>query len=184
MNKTAQTEFQRIFLINGLPEPLTPASGHLQIFDNYIEGTRFRLRLMRDPHTKVWTRILQQRSEFTDGKQAVINLSEMYLNDVEYGLFERLRGREIRKNRYFHEFDQIEWKFDIYLGEPRGLMIAKADLASAEQAADLMPPPFALIEITNDPFFAGGNLVEKNFSEIRTKMEQVANHEQQQIIDR
>ena len=68
MNKTAQTEFHRLFLIESLPEPLTHASSHLQIFDNYIENTRIRLRLMRDPSTSVWTRILQQRFAIDDGE--------------------------------------------------------------------------------------------------------------------
>ena len=43
MNKTALTQFRRLFLIERLPEPLEPKSAHLQIFDNYIEGTRLRL---------------------------------------------------------------------------------------------------------------------------------------------
>jgi hypothetical protein len=43
-DKTAQTELHRIFLIEGLPDPLTPASAHLQLFDNYIENTRLRIR--------------------------------------------------------------------------------------------------------------------------------------------
>ena len=63
MNKTSATEYYRLFLIERLPEPLTPASAHLQIFDNYIAGTRLRLRLIRDPATKNWVRILQQHVE-------------------------------------------------------------------------------------------------------------------------
>jgi len=173
MNKTAQTEFQRLFLIESLPEPLTHASSHLQIFDNYIENTRMRLRLMRDPSTKEWTRILQQRFAIDDGDQAVTKLAEIHLNDAEYAAFERFRGREIRKNRYFHEFDRMVWAFDCYLGEPRGLNIAKIDLESREQLADLTPPPFALIEITGDPFFAGENLVTKNYAEIRAEVERI-----------
>ena len=43
MNKTAQTELHRLFLIDGLPEPLMPASSHLQLFDNYIENTTYTI---------------------------------------------------------------------------------------------------------------------------------------------
>jgi len=52
MNKTAQTELHRLFLIERLPDPLLPASSHLQIFDNYIENTRMRLRQIHDPYSK------------------------------------------------------------------------------------------------------------------------------------
>lgn len=173
MNKPALTEFHRLFLIESLPEPLTAASSHLQIFDNYIEKTRMRLRLMRDPLTKVWTRILQQRFAIDDSGQAVTKLAEIHLNDAEYGVLERFRGREIRKNRYFHEFDRMVWTFDCYLGEARGLNIAKIDLDSREQMTDLVPPPFALIEITGDPFFSGENLVAKDYAEIRAEVERI-----------
>lgn len=175
MNKTAETEFQRIFLIIGLPEPLTPASSHLQIFDNYIENTRLRLRLIRDPYTKLWTRILQQRFAFEQDELAVTKLAEIHLNDAEYAAFERFRGREIRKNRYFHEFDRVVWSFDVYLGEARGLSIAKIEFDSIEDMTDFDPPPFALIEVTNDPFFAGANLVEKKFGEIQAEVARRSN---------
>ena len=175
MNKTAETEFQRIFLIKGLPEPLTPASSHLQIFDNYIENTRLRLRLIRDPYTKLWTRVLQQRFAFEENELAVTKLAEIHLNDAEYAAFERFRGREIRKNRYFHEFDRFAWTFDIYLGEARGLGIAKIEFDSLKKMADFVPPPFALIEVTNDGFFAGANLVGKKFEEIQAEVSKRSN---------
>ena len=60
MNKTSRTELRRVFLLENLPKPLTRASRHLQIFDNYIENTRLRLRSVRVPETKDWTWILQQ----------------------------------------------------------------------------------------------------------------------------
>ncbi|MEO7539892.1 MAG: hypothetical protein ABIV21_07680, partial [Pyrinomonadaceae bacterium] len=70
MNKTAQTEMHRKFLVERLPEPLTAASSHLQIFDNYIEHTRIRIRRVRDPYSNTWTRMLQQRSPIVEGEFA------------------------------------------------------------------------------------------------------------------
>src|SRR5258706_3726397 len=115
MNKTAQTELHRLFLIERLPEPLTPASAHLQLFDNYIENTRIRLRQIRDPYAKSWTRTLQQRFPAIESEHAVTKLAEIHLNDAEYAVFAHFEGREIRKNRYFHEFDQASIAFDVYL---------------------------------------------------------------------
>ena len=175
MNKTATTEYQRLFLVETLPEPLTPASSHLQIFDNYVENTRLRLRLMREPHTKTWTRVLQQRFAFHDGDAAVTKLAEIYLNDDEYPIFERLRGREIRKNRYFHEIDGAQWAFDVFLGEARGVTTGKVEFESAEALSGFEPPLFARIEITDEEFFEGRNLVEKNFSEIREAIAELSN---------
>lgn len=173
MNKTAQTELHRLFLIEMLPEPLTPASSHLQLFDNYIEDTRIRLRQTRDPYTKSWTRILQQRFPAADDEFAVSKLAEIYLNDAEYAAFERFEGREIRKNRYFHEFDLVSFAFDVYLGALWGLNTAKVDFETRQQMEEFVPPPFAVFDVTNDPFFWGGNLVEKNFGDVQAEVRRI-----------
>lgn len=173
MNKTAQTELHRLFLIEGLPEPLTPASSHLQLFDNYIENTRIRLRQIRDPYTKSWTRILQQRFPAGEDEYAGSKLAEIYLNDAEYAAFERFEGREIRKNRYFHEFDRVSFAFDVYLGALWGLNTAKVDFDTPEQMEEFVPPPFAVFEVTNDPFFWGGNLVARSFSDIQNEVARI-----------
>ncbi len=170
MNKTAQTELHRLFLIEALPEPLTPASSHIQLFDNYIETTRIRLRQIRDPYTRSWTRILQQRFPAGDEQYEVSKLAEIYLNDAEYAVFERFEGREIRKNRYFHEFDLVSCAFDIYLGGLWGLNTAKVEFETREQLEVFMPPPFAVFEITNNPFYWGENLVDKKFSDVQIEV--------------
>src|SRR3569832_429174 len=103
MDKIAQTKLHRLFLVDGLPEPLTTASAHLQIFDTYIPRTRLRLRQMRAPLINHWTRMLQQRFCATEGEHAVTKLIEMHLDDDEFAIFERMRGAETRKNRYYHE---------------------------------------------------------------------------------
>src|SRR4051794_25483252 len=106
MTKTAQSEHYRLYLIERLPEPLTPASTHLQLFDNYVAGTRLRLRKVRDPYNRAWTYSLQQHIYPAADASGTAKISEIHLNDAEYAVLEHLEGREIRKNRYFHEFDQ------------------------------------------------------------------------------
>ena len=170
MNKTAQTEYFRLFLIESLPEPLLPKSAHLQLFDNYIENTRIRLRVVRDPQTKEWTRILQQRITPNESDPSDTKLSEIYLNEAEYAAFERFEGREIRKNRYFHELDGREISFDVYLGDLWGLHMARVDFDSAEERDAFEPPRFAIFEVTREGFFSGWNLVNKKFTEIQAEV--------------
>ena len=174
MSKTAQNEWYRLFLIERLPEPLTPASSHLQLFDNYIPTTRLRLRKIRDPYTKIWTWILQQRIHHTDDGRPVSKLSEIHLDEAEYMMFEHLEGREIRKNRYFHEFDQTSFTFDVYLGALFGLSTARVDFGSCERLESFEPPPFALFDVTSDRFFDGGSLVDLRFSDVQTHAAAIA----------
>jgi CYTH domain-containing protein len=173
MNKTAYTELHRLFLIDKLPEPLSPASSHLQIFDNYIADTRIRLRSIRDPYSNSWTRILQQRFYVSEDDLAVSKLAEIHLNIDEYAVFERLNGSELRKNRYFHEFDNTPFVFDVYLGDLWGLNTAKVEFPTRQQLENFVSPPFAIFEVTNDPFFAGENLVGKHFAEIQGEVARI-----------
>lgn len=170
MDKTAKTEFHRLFLLEGLPDPLTRASSHIQLFDNYIENTRLRLRLVRDPKTKKWTRVLQQRFVVGEKDLAVSKLAEIYLNDAEYAAFEQFEGREIRKNRYFHEFDRTLFAFDVYIGELWGLNTARVDFETVDNMRRFEPPPFAVFEVTSYPFFSGEDLVGKKFSDIQAEV--------------
>ncbi len=173
MDKTATTELHRLFLIEALPDPLTPASRHLQIFDNYLAGTRLRLRKIRDPPTKAWTRILQQRFPAADGHRTVTKLSEIYLNETEYAYLERFEGREIRKNRYFHEVDNTPVIFDIYLGGLWGLNTARVDFQSAESMAEYIPPPLFVLEVSNEAFFSGEVIVDKNFDDVQAEVARI-----------
>ena len=173
MNKTAQTELHRLFLIERLPEPLTRASSHLQLFDNYIENTRIRLRNIRDPYSKTWTRILQQRFPAAEGEFAVTKLAEIHLNDAEYTAFAHFEGREIRKNRYFHEFDRVSFAFDVYLGGLWGLNTARVDFETRDRMENFIPPPFAIFEVTNDAFFVGENLVRKQFTDVQAEVARI-----------
>ncbi len=178
MNKTAKTEIARLFLIEGLPEPLTRASGHIQIFDNYIEQTTLRLRSIRVPETKTWTRILQQRHASSETDAAVWKIAEIYLNETEYSFFEQFEGREIRKNRYFHEYDGKMFAFDVFLGRLWGLNTAKVEFDSHDDAEKFDPPPFAIFEVSADPFFSGENLVAKQFADVREEVARIGAAEQ------
>ena len=167
MDKTYRNELYRLFLIQGLPEPLTPASSHLQIFDNYIEKTRIRLRSVRVPQTKEWTWILQQRFPLEDF--AHWKIAEIYLNETEQRVFEPFEGREIRKNRYFFDFNERKIEIDVYLGKLWGLNLAKAGFETIEDLENFETPPFAVMEVTNSEFFFGDNLVEKSFTDIQSE---------------
>ena len=54
-SRYARLERERRYLLKDLPEGLTRASPHLQITDNYITGTRLRLRKVREPQSNKWT---------------------------------------------------------------------------------------------------------------------------------
>lgn len=166
-DKTGQIEYCRLFLLEDLPSPLTRASAHIQIFDNYLPETRLRLRSIRIPETNEWRHALQQRIFLHKESLAEISTSEINLNELEYEHFKVFEGNEIRKNRYYHEFDARLAAFDLYLGPLWGLNRMRIDFDSVEDMRNYVPPAFALLEVTNEPFFDDANLVNKNFEDIR-----------------
>lgn len=171
-DKTYRTEFHRTFLIDALPEPLTPQASHLQLFDNYIHETRLRIRSIRVPETKEWTHILQQRFPVDATHRGEWRYADIYLSEGEYEHFKPFEGNEIRKNRYFHEFDGHMFAFDIYLGTRLwGLNRARVEFASEQGLAAFEPPPWAVIEVTNNPFFDDANLVDKKFEDVRMALD-------------
>lgn len=175
MNKTYQTEIYRTFLVNALPEPLTTASSHLQIFDNYIENTRIRLRSIRIPEDNKWTWILQQRFPVKVEDHNVMKISQIFLNENEYHVFEQFEGREIRKNRYFIELDGKELEFDIYLGKLQGLNLMNVYFKTTDEMKNFDLPHFVVYEVTNLEFFLGESLVSKSFVDVQIKFRQLQN---------
>lgn len=156
-------------MIEALPEPLTRAAAHIQIFDNYITGTRLRLRSVRQPESKEWTHILQQRLPQTADDPASQKIAEIYLNEAEHAHFQQFEGNEIRKNRYFHEYDGRIFGFDVYLGDLWGLNTARIEFDDAEDPYGIDLPGFARYEITGRPFFSGENLVSVKFADVQAE---------------
>lgn len=171
-DKTFRTEHYRTFLIGRLPEPLERKGPHLQIFDNYIHETRLRLRSIRIPETKEWTRLLQKRySARALGSEW--RIEEIELSEAEYEHFKPFEGNEIRKNRYSAEFDGRQFEFDVYLGPLWGLALAKVNFKGTEVLESYAPPPFLIAEVTDVPFFDGTNLVNRSFEDVQVEIEKL-----------
>ncbi|MBX3300178.1 MAG: hypothetical protein KF736_12015 [Acidobacteria bacterium] len=172
-NKTLETTLKRHFLIEALPEPLSRASSHLQIFDKYIDGTRFRLRQVRDPYTSKWTRLLQQRHPIKLDEHTAVKVAEMVLDDAEYAVFERSTGQEVRINRYFHDLEPYTYEFDVYLGRLWGLNTAAVRFVDVDSMVQFEPPPFAVAEVTNQPEFAAERLANASLDDLREAIGQM-----------
>lgn len=173
MDKTCRTEFHRSFLIETLPEPLTRASAHIQIFDNFITETRLRLRSVRNPENKEWTHVLRQSFPADGNDLSTVKVVEMHLNEAEYAQLKIFEGNEIRKNRYFHDFDNRSFSFDVYLGGLWGLNTSRIEFSSRNDLDLFEPPPFAVFEITHNRFFQGANLVGASFENVRAEVAKI-----------
>lgn len=170
-SKYARVERERRYLLRDLPEGLTRADHHLQITDNYITGTRLRLRKVRDPKTNKWTvKFTQKFAPNTDDLSRTI-ITNTYLSAIEAETLSMFDANEIRKNRYKFEFEGRTFSIDMFLGDLFGLVLAETGFESDEEMENFPRPSFALADVTNDELFTGGRLSELTFAEIQSEIE-------------
>ena len=168
--KYARIERERRFLLRELPPGLTRASEHLQIWDNYITGTRLRLRKIRVPQTKEqrWKLTQKFAPEASDFSRTVI--TNIYLSAYEYEVLSVFEGNELRKNRYRFEHDGRAFGIDVFLGPLLGLILAETEFETDEEMRDFKLPSFAVADVTNDLMFTGASLVEMTADDIRAEL--------------
>jgi len=169
-SKYARAERERRYLLEDLPEGLTRASPHVQITDNYLTGTRLRLRKVRDPRTNKWTVKLTQKFAPDPADFSRTIITNIYLNALEAETIGISDANEIRKNRYYFEFEGRKWAVDMFLGELFGLVLAEVGFETDEDLESFSKPSFAVAEVTNIELFTGGRLVELTFADIREQI--------------
>src|ERR1051326_2834439 len=166
-SKYARVERERRYLLADLPDGLTRADPHLQITDNYITGTRLRLRKVRDPRTNKWVVKFTQKFAPDPEDLSRTIITNTYLNALEAETLSVFNSNEIRKNRYRFEFEGHEFGVDMFLGALFGLVLAEVSFETDEEMDRFEKPPFAIAEVTNDVIFSGGRLSELTFAEVK-----------------
>ena len=169
-SKYSRVERERRYLLRDLPEGLTRADHHLQITDNYVTGTRLRLRKVRDPKTNKW--IVKFTQKFAPNPEDLSRtlITNTYLNAVEAETLAIFEANEIRKNRYPFEFEGRRFSIDMFLGDLLGLVLAEVSFEADEELDSFPKPPFAMADVTNHPLFSGGRLSELSFEDIRNEI--------------
>ena len=169
-SKYARLERERRYLLRDLPEGLTRADHHLQITDNYLTGTRLRIRKVRDPRTNRWTVKFTQKFAPDPEDLSRTVITNVYLNAQEAETLAIFEANEIRKNRYPFEFEGRKFSIDMFLGDLFGLVLAEVSLETDEELANFAKPPFALADVTNNEVFTGGSLCHLTFEDIRNEI--------------
>lgn len=170
-SKYARVERERRYLLADLPEGLTRADHHLQITDNYITGTRLRIRKVRDPRTNKWVVKFTQKFAANPADLSRTMITNTYLNATEADTLAIFEANEIRKNRYPFEFAGRQFSVDMFLGDLFGLVLAETSFETDEELDAFAKPPFALADVTNNEIFSGGKLSQITFADIRNEIE-------------
>ena len=172
-SKYARIERERRYLLQDLPEGLARNDPHVQITDNYITGTRLRIRKVRDPATNKWTVKFTQKFPIQPNDLSRTLITNTYLNAIEAETLSVFNSNEIRKNRYYFNYRGKKFSVDMFLGDLFGLVLAEVSFETDEELINFPKPDFALAEVTNQEAFSGGRLAELTFTDVRAE---ITNH--------
>ncbi len=173
-SKYAHIERERRYLLQDLPEGLNRADHHLQITDNYLTGTRLRIRKVRDPKTNKWVVKFTQKFAPNENDLSRTMITNLYLNATEAEILSIFEANEIRKNRYYFDFAARRYSIDMFIGDLFGLVLAETSFETDEELENFQMPPFALADVTNNEIFSGGNLSELTFADVKNEILQSA----------
>jgi CYTH domain-containing protein len=169
-SKYARIERERRYLLQDLPEGMSRADHHLQITDNYITGTRLRLRKVRDPRTNKWVVKFTQKFAPDTRDFSRTMITNIYLTPVEADTLAIFEANEIRKNRYHFEFAGRQFCVDMFLGDLFGLVLAEVSFDTDDELENFSPPPFAVAEVTNQELFTGGRLSQLSIADLKDEL--------------
>ena len=97
-------------------------------------------------------------------------ITNTYLNALEAEVLSPIfNSNEIRKNRYPFEFDGRSSRSTCFSAICSAG--ARRNSFETDEELDNFPtPPFALVDVTNEPLFSGGRLCELTFSDVRAEI--------------
>lgn len=157
--KYARLELERRYWLAHPPGELDPTRGFRWIDDRYLDGTRMRLRRISSPSGEVLAHKLCLKESRPDDPPSHRRITNFYLNADEYAKLEALDAHELRKRRYPYDAPGGRFAIDVFADELEGLVLAEIEFGSAILFDNFRTlPAFVDREVSDDPFFTGGNL--------------------------
>ena len=172
IGKYACLEIERRYLLRKIPDDLLVATNGWLITDRYLPHTRLRLRHMESlsGNENIYKLTQKYRSETQNTYETTI--TNLYLTEEEYNYLASLEGKMIRKKRYPYSLQNHNFSIDIFEGRHQGLILAEMEFERQSELDEITLPVFALQDVTDDPFFTGGNLVAMTDEEFRKGLSQ------------
>ena len=169
-SRYAHYEHERRFLVPP-GEPFRDAidtTTYRIVEDKYLPDTRLRLRrLTRVPtgeRAHKLTRKEEPESPFS------LRMTTLYITEHEHKQLDSLEGHRLRKARYNHLYLGHVFAIDVFEGPLDGLVLCSVEADTFEALMAVPFPPFALRDVTADPFFTGGNLCRITAEDLRRKL--------------
>lgn len=164
-----RVEYERRFVVSPDANWRNAVESYSKRFeDKYLRNTRLRLRVLTDMDTGRRVFKLTKKLESESPYHHII--SRILLAPDEYQLLEGLEGHSLEKVRYYHNHFGRVFSVDVFEGELDGLVICETESDGLEDLMSAEPPAYATREVTEMPFFEGGNLCRASRSDLRREL--------------
>jgi CYTH domain-containing protein len=110
------------------------------------------------------------RSENQNAYETTI--TNLYLTEAEYSRLETLEAKVLRKKRHPYTVQNHSFSIDVFEGRHQGLILAELEMEHKAEVSESVLASFVLKDVTEDPFFTGGNLVMMTEEEFRQGLSQ------------
>ena len=172
IGKYACLEVECRYLLNKIPDDLLDSPKGWLIIDRYFPDTRLRLRHMQSVsgNENIYKLTQKYRSETQNAYETTI--TNIYLSEAEYSHFESLKAKILKKTRYPYTAQSYSFSIDVFEGRHQGLILAEMEFEKKAEVVEFVLPSVIFKDVTDDQFFADGNLVTMTDEEFRQGLSQ------------
>jgi CYTH domain-containing protein len=164
-----RVEFERRFLVSPSTAWRSAVESYSKTFeDKYLRDTSLRLRVLTDSDTG--RRVIKLTKKVESASPYFCTISRILLSPSEYRLLDSLQGDRLNKVRYYHTYLGRVFSIDVFEGKLEGLILCETEAEGMEDLKLAVPPAFVEREVTEDPFFTGGNLCRTTRVELQRKL--------------
>jgi CYTH domain-containing protein len=155
--KYARIEHERRWLVRpGSFSFVHPRPFSRRFADRYLECGRLRLRAIEESDG------LPMRYKLTKKYPAnsldALAIVSVFLSREEYEALRSLPGRDLVKTRRYDEVGGWLFSVDTFETPHAGLVLCEVEAQSAEALGEIVPPPYAVREVTHDLAYTGAAL--------------------------
>lgn len=167
--KYTRAEYERRFIVSPQSNWKSSVESYSKSFeDKYFRDSRLRLRLLIDSDTG--RRLIKLTKKVESDSAYAHTISRILLTQNEYAFFGSLAGDNLKKTRYYHNYQGRVFSVDVFEGELEGLILCETEADSIEDLMKCEPPQYAKQEVSEDEFFRGGNLCRVTRAELLRKL--------------
>lgn len=160
--KYACFEFEKKFLITGLPEALKGSNDYIQIEDRYFPNTNLRLRILSSPDGIQTSRKLTQKYVAQGANLSKTCITNIYLTESEAFFLDQLQGVSIKKFRYSLSHGCYNFSVDEFNEPFNNLILAEIEFETEEEMNHFACPFLDWKDVSLDKKYSGGSLALMN----------------------